>query len=71
MRQTHRIQAVALIDGVLVVRLQFVEDDDMEDGKEDEDSVRDQGDHVRDSRKVEGHYFRGQVLRWGAGQKSK
>lgn len=54
---THRIEAVALIDGVLVIRLQLVKDDYMEDGKEYEHSVRDQGDHVRDGRKVEGHVY--------------
>lgn len=53
---SHRIQAVALIDGVLVIRLQLVEDDHMEDGKEDEDGVRNQSDHVRNGRKIEGHF---------------
>lgn len=56
-RIVYRIQAVALVDGILVVGLQLIEDYHMEYGEKDEHSIGDQSDDVRHGREVESHVF--------------
>lgn len=56
--QDEWVECVALIYRVLEVRLQFVKGNDMEDGKEDEEGVQDQGNNVRKGCECETHLAR-------------
>lgn len=56
---THRVQTVALIDGVFVVGFQLVEDNHMKYREEDQHRVADQRDYVRNCGKVESHFCGG------------
>lgn len=53
--EDERVEAVALVDRVLVVGLEFVERDDVEDGEEDEESVDDERHDVRKRSERERH----------------
>jgi len=53
--QHQRVQAVALVDRVLVVRLKLVERDYVENGEKDEESVEDESHDVAERCKCEGH----------------
>lgn len=44
--QDQGVQTVALVDGILVVRLQFIKGNHVEDAEEDEEGIGDQGDDV-------------------------
>jgi len=46
LRQHQRVQTVALINGILVVRLQFIKRDNMKNGEENEESVNGQCTNV-------------------------
>lgn len=49
------VERVALVDGVLVVRLQLVKRDDVPDGEEDEGGGEQQRQHVAERRERERH----------------
>lgn len=54
-RQNERIQRVALINRVLVVRFQLIEGNHMEYREKDQKCVDDQGHNVAECREVESH----------------
>lgn len=57
--EDQRVQTVALVDGVLVVRLQFIKGNHVEDAEEDEEGIGDQGDDVGQGGHRERHPDRG------------
>jgi len=55
LRENQRVKSITLIDRVLEVRLEFVESNHMEDGKEDQEGIQDQGNNVGEGGEREGH----------------
>lgn len=55
---THRVEAVALVDGILVVRLELVKGNYVEDGEENQECIADQCYDVGEGRKRERHGYR-------------
>lgn len=55
LHSTYRIEAVALIDWIFVIRFQFVECDHMKYGEEYQECIRYQCNDVGDRREIERH----------------
>jgi len=56
--KNQRVQIVALVYGIFVIRLEFIEGDDMPYGEEDEKGGENKGDDIAKSRESERHLHR-------------